>query len=195
MTTSINKQSEFSGRVNVYSARPHWPDQFMKKNVAQIAGITPDSTLAEFGSGTGNSAAYFVKEGVTVYGVDRSPGMRNAISEKFPGFSNFTSIDGTAAEPNLTDVQVDFILAAQAAHWWYGEKEQVLQAWQRILKLAGKVVGLSYNVVPDLLTHELQRFFTENWAPYRESIAGFMDAPGVCFEHAILYRSGERLHP
>ena len=44
--------------------------------------------------------------------------MREAAEEFLKEFPNFISLDGTAEKTNLDDASVDFVIAAQAFHWF-----------------------------------------------------------------------------
>ncbi|MCU1296050.1 MAG: putative methyltransferase [Acidobacteriaceae bacterium] len=64
--------------------------------------------------------------------------MRHAGEEFLRNFPNFTSIEGTAEQTNLAHSSVDFITAAQAAHWFDLKKARI--EFQRILKPNGWAV-------------------------------------------------------
>lgn len=104
--------------------------------------LTADSVIADIGSGTGISARPFLENGNEVYGVEPNNAMRTAAEEFLFGFSNFHSVNGTAENTGLPGAFVDFIIAAQAFHWF--EPETTRKEFLRILKPAG-FVALIWN--------------------------------------------------
>ena len=60
----------FSNRVENYvKYRPHYPPAVLELFRNEM-GLTPDSLIADIGSGTGISSELFLKNGNTVYGVE-----------------------------------------------------------------------------------------------------------------------------
>ena len=66
--------------------------------------------------------------------------MRQAGERLLAGFPKFTSIDGKAEATTLPDASVDFVTAAQAAHWF--NLERARREFSRILKPSGWLVLL-----------------------------------------------------
>jgi SAM-dependent methyltransferase len=64
--------------------------------------------------------------------------MREAAEEFLRAFPNFISHDGTAENTNLDDASIDFVIAAQAFHWFDPDKTR--REFKRILKPGGYVV-------------------------------------------------------
>jgi Methylase involved in ubiquinone/menaquinone biosynthesis len=122
----------FSNRVaNYVKFRPGYPPevlQFFKEKL----GLTQDSVVADIGSGTGLSARPFLENGNTVYGVEPNATMRSAAEEYLESFPNFKSVDGTSDATTLTGESVDYLIAAQAFHWF--EPEGTRREFSRILK-------------------------------------------------------------
>jgi SAM-dependent methyltransferase len=66
--------------------------------------------------------------------------MRQAGERLLAGFPRFTSVAGTAEATTLPDAFVDFVTAAQAAHWF--DRKQTRREFVRILKPEGWLVLL-----------------------------------------------------
>lgn len=128
----------FSNRAaNYVKYRPGYPPEVLDLFKTEM-GLYRSSVLADIGSGTGLSARLFLENGNTVYGVEPNSAMREAAQEYLKEFPNFISHDGTAENTNLDDASLDFVIAAQAFHWFNAEKTRT--EFQRVLKPAGYVV-------------------------------------------------------
>lgn len=134
----MNTLNRFTSRVDNYiKYRPNYPREvitFLK----QEGILTPDSVIADIGSGTGISAELFLKEGNVVYGVEPNKEMRHAAQRILVEYKNFCSIDGTAEITMLPTDDIDLIIAGQAFHWF--DKEKSKAEFKRILKQNGIVV-------------------------------------------------------
>ena len=137
-----NTVTRFSNRVaNYVKYRPGYPSEVLGLFKAEM-GLTKDSILADVGSGTGLSTKPFLENGNTVYGVEPNEAMRDAAEEFLKEFPNFISHDGTAEDTRLPDDSMDFVVAAQAFHWF--DPENTRQEFKRILKPGG-YVSLMWN--------------------------------------------------
>jgi len=81
-----------------------------------------------------------LENGNRVFGVEPNPEMREAGENLLRGFPNFTSVGGTAEATTLPDHSVDFVTAAQAAHWF--NRALARLEFARILKRGGWLVLL-----------------------------------------------------
>jgi SAM-dependent methyltransferase len=81
-----------------------------------------------------------LENGNPVFGVEPNTEMREAGEGLLAAFPNFTSVAGTAEETTLADHSVDFVTAAQAAHWF--NRERARREFVRILKPGGWLVLL-----------------------------------------------------
>ena len=73
-----NVTTRFSSRVADYvKYRPHYPLEILDL-LAESCGLTPDSVIADFGSGTGILAKLFLENGNPVIGVEPNQEMREA---------------------------------------------------------------------------------------------------------------------
>jgi SAM-dependent methyltransferase len=127
----------FSDRVQNYvKYRPGYPSEMLEFFKTDL-GLTNDSVIADVGSGTGLSSRPFLENGNVVYGVEPNAAMREAAREFLAEFDSFRSVDGTSNKTNLDDDSVDFVIAAQAFHWF--EPEPTRNEFKRILKPGGYV--------------------------------------------------------
>ena len=128
----------FSNRVaNYVKYRPDYPRQIIGY-LAANCGLTSESIIADVGCGTGISAKLFLENGNRVFGVEPNAAMRDAAEEYLKEFSNFTLVDGTSNNTTLADASVDFVIAAQAFHWFDAEKTR--PEFKRILRPDGHIV-------------------------------------------------------
>jgi len=81
-----------------------------------------------------------LENGNHVYGLEPNLDMRQAGERLLAPFRHFTSVEGTAEATALQDASVDFITAAQAAHWF--NRERARREFSRILKPTGWLVLL-----------------------------------------------------
>ena len=130
----------FSSRVDDYVRyRPGYP-----KTVIDVlrgeCGLRPESLVADVAFGTGLFTRLLLENGNRVIGVEPNAGMRRAGEEYLAAFPNFTSVNGTAEATKLSDHSLDFVTAAQAAHWF--DRDKSLAEFRRILKPGGFLVLL-----------------------------------------------------
>jgi ubiquinone/menaquinone biosynthesis C-methylase UbiE len=125
----------FSNRVENYvKFRPSYRPAVLQLFRDEM-NLRPDSVIADIGSGTGISAKLFLENGNEVFGVEPNDAMRSAAENVLAGYSKFHSINGTAENTTLNESSVDFVIAAQAFHWFDPEKTHV--EFKRILKKNG----------------------------------------------------------
>ena len=135
-----NAISRFSDRVENYIRyRPGYPPQVLEI-LKKDCGLMPAHLVADIASGTGIWTKMLLENGNPVYGVEPNPDMRQAGERLLAGFPRFTSIDGNAEATSLPDTSVDFVTAAQAAHWF--DRERARREFSRIVKPGGWLVLL-----------------------------------------------------
>jgi SAM-dependent methyltransferase len=135
-----NATSRFSDRVENYVRyRPGYPSEVIE-TLKKECGLTSAHPIADIASGTGIWTKMLLENDLTVYGVEPNSDMRQAGERLLAGFPKFTSIDGKAEATSLPDATVDFVTAAQAAHWF--DRERARREFSRILKPGGWLVLL-----------------------------------------------------
>lgn len=133
-----NTVERFSNRVaNYVKYRPDYPREVIGHLTANC-GLTEDSIIADVGCGPGQSSRMFLENGNRVIGVEPNEAMRAAAKEILGEFANFTVVDGTSENTTLPAASVDFVVAAQAFHWFDADKAQ--SEFRRILRPGGHVV-------------------------------------------------------
>ncbi len=130
-------KKRFSSRVENYiKYRPSYPieiiDFLKEKNI-----LTENTIIADIGSGTGILTRMFLDNNNQVYGVEPNKDMREAAEKLLQGFTNFTSLEGSAESTGIEENCVDLITAGQAFHWF--DVEQAKREFKRILKPNGNI--------------------------------------------------------
>lgn len=135
----MKKNTErFSDRVENYvKYRPGYPKEFIDYLYTNV-GFSKDSIIADIGSGTGILTALLLDRGSCLLGVEPNREMRKAAETLLKKYPKFVSIDGTAENTGLAVSSVDYIICAQAFHWF--ERDACKKEFNRILKPGGKVV-------------------------------------------------------
>lgn len=132
----------FSNRVENYvKYRPGYPPEVLRFFKNKL-NLRDDSVVADIGAGTGISTRIFLENGNSVYAVEPNRAMREAAERFLKDFPNFTAVDGTSEKTTLPDDSIDFIVAAQAFHWFDAAK--TLPEFRRIVK-SGGCVALMWN--------------------------------------------------
>lgn len=132
---SLNSTQRFSSRVDTYVRfRPSYPREIIEI-LERDCGLTRDSVIADIASGTGIFTRLLLEHGNRVFGVEPNVEMRAAGEEFLAKYPQFTSVNGTAEATTLSGQSVDFVMAAQAAHWFVREK--AMPEFQRILRPSG----------------------------------------------------------
>jgi SAM-dependent methyltransferase len=133
-----NSTTRFSSRVDDYiKYRPNYPIEIIDL-LAEKCGLTPESVIADIGSGTGILTKLFLEHGNPVAGVEPNRDMREAGEHYLAEYARFTSVEGTSEATRLPARSMDFVLAGQAFHWFDQSKTRL--EFQRILKERGWVV-------------------------------------------------------
>ncbi len=135
-----NATSRFSDRVENYVRyRPSYPPEALAALKSEC-GLNPGHVVADVASGTGIWSRILLENGNGVFGVEPNVDMRQAGERLLAEFPKFSSIAGTAEATTLASHSVDFVTAAQAAHWF--DRARARQEFVRILKTGGWLVLL-----------------------------------------------------
>lgn len=142
-----NATSRFSDRVENYVRyRPGYPKEVLE-TLKVDCRLTQGRVIADIASGTGIWTRMLLENGNRVFGVEPNAEMREAGERLLAEFQKFASITGTAEETTLPNQSVDFVTAAQAAHWF--DRERARREFVRILKPDGWLVLLWNERVTD----------------------------------------------
>jgi SAM-dependent methyltransferase len=135
-----NATSRFSDRVaNYVRYRPGYPPEVLQALKAEC-GLTPSHAVADIASGTGIWTRMLLENGNPVFGVEPNAEMREAGERLLAAFPKFRSGAGTAEATTLANHSVDFVSAAQAAHWF--DRKRSKREFARVLKPGGWLVLL-----------------------------------------------------
>ena len=132
-----NSTERFTSRVETYARfRPGYPPEVIGL-LRSECGLTPDTTVADVGSGTGILSELLLKNGNEVLGVEPNKAMREAAEHLLRNYPRFRSVGGSAEVTTLPDQSVELITAGQAFHWFDGGAAR--REFARILKPQGYV--------------------------------------------------------
>jgi len=133
-----NATTRFSDRVEKYVLyRPGYPSEAFQ-TLKTECGLAPDNVVADVAFGTGLWTRLVLENGNAVFGIEPNTEMRAAGERLLATFPDFTSVAGSAEATTLPDHSVDFVTAAQAAHWF--DRRRARQEFVRILKPGGWLV-------------------------------------------------------
>ena len=137
---TTNATSRFSDRVENYVRyRPGYPPEALDVLKTEC-GLTTKHVIADVASGTGIWTRTLLENGNTVFAVEPNVDMRQAGERLLAGFPKFTSIAGSAEATTLPADAIDFVTAAQAAHWF--DRKRTRKEFVRILRPQGWLVLL-----------------------------------------------------
>jgi SAM-dependent methyltransferase len=135
MSDSVER---FTNRVENYAKfRPDYPREIISY-LREAAGLTRESVIADIGCGTGISSRLFLDNGNCVFGVEPNAAMRAEAERSLREFPWLILVDGTAENTGLKPESVDFVVAAQAFHWF--DPARARKEWRRIAKPDGRIV-------------------------------------------------------
>jgi SAM-dependent methyltransferase len=179
----------FSSRVENYvKYRPTYPREVIEL-LERNCGLTPDSVVADLGSGTGFLTQLFLEFGCRVFGVEPNKEMREAGEHFLRDYlhlesdgderNGFISLNGTAEATSLPDRSVDFIVAGQSFHWF--NVNEARREFRRILQPRGWVALIwnarQIDTSPFLRAYE--NLLLAYCAEYNEVAARYADTTGL----------------
>jgi SAM-dependent methyltransferase len=110
--------ARFSDRVDNYVRyRPGYPAEVVDL-LRRECGLRPEHVVADIASGTGFFTRLLLENGNPVFAVEPNGEMREMGAHVLEGYDRLVSVAGTAEETTLSSNSVDFVTAAQAAHWF-----------------------------------------------------------------------------
>jgi ubiquinone/menaquinone biosynthesis C-methylase UbiE len=137
LDSMVNTVERFSNRVENYvKYRPTYPPEVLQLFKNEM-NLQTASVIADIGAGTGISAKIYLENGNRVFAVELNAAMRDAAKEFLKEYPNLTLVDGTSENTTLGNDSVDFVVAAQAFHWF--KQEETRAEFARILKDEGYV--------------------------------------------------------
>jgi SAM-dependent methyltransferase len=135
-----NATSRFSDRVENYVRyRPGYPPEVVHALKAEC-GLAPSHVVADIASGTGIWTRMLLENGNAVFGIEPNAEMRETGERLLAAWPKFASVAGTAEATTLAGQSMDFVTAAQAAHWF--DRGRARREFVRILKPGGWLVLL-----------------------------------------------------
>lgn len=164
----IDSTLRFSNRVENYvKYRPGYPAAVLT-HMQELCSLTPDSIVADIGSGTGILSELFLKNGNRVLAVEPNREMHEAGERLLRRYPQFQSVNGAAETTTLEDHSVDFVTAGQAFHWF--DPKKCRREFYRILKPGGWLVVMwndrRTTTSPFLVAYE--EFLLAHGTDYRE---------------------------
>ena len=110
--------ARFSDRVENYVRyRPGYPPEVLDLLHTEC-GLQPNHIVADIASGTGVFTRLLLENGNSVFAVEPNTEMREAGAHQLESYDRLVSVAGKAEETTLHSASVDFVTAAQAAHWF-----------------------------------------------------------------------------
>ena len=164
----LDPTKRFSNRVENYlKYRPSYPAAIIPLLESEC-GLTPETLVADVGSGTGFMTEMFLSHGNRVIGVEPNAEMRSAGDRLLTKYPNFSSMNATAEATTLLDQSIDLIVAGQAFHWFDRRKTKI--EFTRILKPGGWVVLIwnGFRVESSALVRGYQELLLRYGTDYRE---------------------------
>ena len=127
--------ARFSNRVENYVRyRPGYPPEVVELLRAEC-GLRPSHIVADIAAGTGVFTRLLLENGNFVFAVEPNREMREMGGQQLGSYKGMVSVAGTAEETTLRSASVDFVTAAQAAHWF--DLPRARSEFVRILRPGG----------------------------------------------------------
>ncbi|NUU79238.1 class I SAM-dependent methyltransferase [Paenibacillus xylanilyticus] len=134
----MKNTEKFSNRVDSYlKYRPSYPEEAVQY-LYDFVGLRSNSKISDIGSGTGIFSKLLLEHGSNVIAVEPNRAMRAAAEQRLESYPKYQSITGSAESTGLPDQSVEFIVCAQAFHWF--DRLAAQTEFRRILQLGGRVI-------------------------------------------------------
>ncbi len=137
---------KFQGMAHEYAKyRPSYPEnlyQFLYNNL----NFSHQKIIADIGAGTGKFSLPLIKSGLKVYCIEPNKDMKDKMDEGLNVYENYIGISASAENTSLMDQSIDYIVCAQAFHWF--NTSLFKQECKRILRTDNNIV-LIWNVSDD----------------------------------------------
>jgi len=132
---SKSPTARFSDRVENYVRyRPGYSPEVVEL-LRNECGLLPNHSIADIASGTGLFTRLLLENGNSGFAVEPNAEMREMGNRELADYDRLVSVAGTAEETTLASGSVDFVTAAQAAHWF--DLQRARAEFVRILKPGG----------------------------------------------------------
>jgi SAM-dependent methyltransferase len=127
--------ARFSDRVENYVRyRPGYPPEILDL-LRSECHLKPSHIVADIASGTGVFTRLLLENGNSVFAIEPNTEMREAGIHQLESYPRLASVAATAEETTLRSASVDFVTAAQAAHWF--DLPRARTEFARILRPGG----------------------------------------------------------
>jgi len=127
--------ARFSDRVENYVRyRPGYPPEVIEA-LRTECGLRPEHVIADIAAGTGFFTRLLLENGNKVFAIEPNAEMREAGKQVLGEYEKVVFIGGTAEETTLEPASLDFVTAAQAAHWF--DLKRTREEFVRILRPGG----------------------------------------------------------
>lgn len=134
----MKNKERFTDRVDTYvKYRPSYPSAAIDYLYGD-AGLKPESQVADIGAGTGIFSRLLLQRGTSVTAVEPNGAMREEAERALGSYPGFRAVNGAAEQTGLPDASVDFIVCAQAFHWF--DQPAAKREFHRLLRPGGKTV-------------------------------------------------------
>jgi ubiquinone/menaquinone biosynthesis C-methylase UbiE len=136
MSFGNDNKTRFTNRVDAYvKYRPSYPKEAIDY-LYKTVGFKPESEVADVGAGTGIFSKLILERGSYVTAVEPNQAMREAAEKMLMGIPRYSCVTGSAEATQLQSHSIDFIVCAQAFHWFDQAAAQI--EFRRILRKGGK---------------------------------------------------------
>lgn len=133
----MKNSEKFTGKAQYYEVgRPSYAHELVDCFYSRY-GLTPNSVIADIGSGTGKLTKQLLQRGSYVIAVEPNSDMRNIAQKALQQYDTLQIVNGSDAATTLDDESVNAITVAQAFHWFDALAFQ--KECARILKEGGYV--------------------------------------------------------